>query len=86
MFENCTTLSQLNQERVSLVSVGVPLVQVNNAYNEAKKKLTASTLYTKVTNSKIEVPDYGPLYASLLYKGASPKPGAIMVTKEGVYV
>ena len=43
MFETCSTLSDLNEERQRLARSGVPLMEVNAAYNKAKRRLLEDT-------------------------------------------
>lgn len=39
MFEHCSTLGALNQERQALIRSGADTMEVNSAYNRAKKLL-----------------------------------------------
>lgn len=39
MFENCKDLAELNQQRQHLMRSGVPPIEVNSAYNKAKREL-----------------------------------------------
>lgn len=51
MFENCTTLEQLNAKRRELVQSGTPVTEVNAAYNKARQQLmSAKPTYRKVAS------------------------------------
>ena len=39
MFENCKDLAELNQQRQHLMRSRVPPIEVNSAYNKAKREL-----------------------------------------------
>lgn len=64
MFETCSTLSDLNEERQRLARSGVPLMEVNAAYNKAKRRLLEDT------------PSYGkypPIWVSPTVSACSPR-------------
>lgn len=86
MFSNCNTLKELNIARVQKCSDGVPIVEVNNAYNARKKEIMAGNVhYTKVPYVKLPVNPSADYLATLLYKGPSSDKGVIKITPEGVY-
>lgn len=85
MFEDCTTLKDLNQARV-LAASQYPIVDVNNAYNEQRKKILSSrNNYVHLKFVDIPVVEQTPM-AVLIYKGRSSKPGAIEIRSDGIYV
>lgn len=85
MFSDCKTLAELNQARVQAASK-YPIVEVNNAYNEQRKKIL-SARNNFIQLKFIEVPKFEPqMSAALIYKGSSTKPGVIEVRSDGIYV
>lgn len=82
MFENCTTLSQLNAERVRL-SQSHDIVEVNNAYNAKRTKILSSRVnYNKLTPVFVTVE---PLikYSGIPVAGRSTEPNTIKLTQKG---
>lgn len=86
MFENCMSLKELNMARVQACAEGTPIVEVNNAYNQRKKELMASSVsFTRVNTVPVTINKPEGYIATLVYRGQSTKPGVIEITKEGVY-
>lgn len=82
MFENCTSLSELNAERIKLSS-NVDLVELNNAYNAARTKIINSrNHYVKLTPI---FPKLEPVtkYCGVPVVGRSTKEGFLMMTEKG---
>lgn len=86
MFEECKTLTELNQARVQKCSEGVPIVEVNNAYNNRKKELLSSNIsFKRINTVPVKVPVIEHCFARLVFAGESDIPGLIRITPEGVY-
>lgn len=86
MFENCMSLKELNMARVQACSSGVPIVEVNNAYNNRKKELLASNVvFTQVNVIPVKITKPDCYTATLVYRGQSRRLGVIDITKDGVY-
>ena len=86
MFEECKTLTELNAARVKKCSEGVPIVEVNNAYNARKKELLSSNInYKTISTIKLQMKTDEACYATLVYAGEALQPGTISITPKGVY-
>lgn len=86
MFEECSTLAELSKTRQSLVRSGADLMEVNAAYNKAKKRLMEETpSFRKVpTYSKQEDGDKAPVFFAFPILRGQGKPNEIILTSEGV--
>lgn len=86
MFAECTNLRDLNAARIKACSEGMPLVEVNNAYNERRKQLmSSSNRYTNIDTVKVEINMPDTPLASLMYLGEGRTPGLIEITQKGIY-
>lgn len=85
MFEDCTTLAELNQARVQAVKVH-PVVEVNNAYNAQRKRILESRRnFTKVEFKELPKFEHLPI-AVFNYRGPASKSGVIEIRQDGIYV
>lgn len=85
MFEECTTLYELNQARVLAVQKH-PLVEVNNAYNLQRKRiLEPRSNFTRLTFKQLPHFKSSPV-AMFTYRGPASKAGAIEIREDGIYV
>lgn len=82
MFEHCTTLAELNAERIKL-SKTVPIVELNNAYNARRMEvLNSSSSFKRVSPIRV-VADEAVRYAGIPIAGRSTTPGRITLTTGG---
>lgn len=86
MFEDCKSLGELNAARIKLSSEGVPLVELNNAYNKRRQELLKSRKpYVELT--KLIPAAFQPTqYSGVPVAGYSPKAGTIMLTEKGFLI
>ena len=82
MFEECTTLAQLNAARVQAIQ-SANQVEVNNAYNKRRAEIIATkTVYTQLTPieaHKVEMP----VMSCVPLIGRSKERGCIALTEKG---
>ena len=82
MFEECTTLAQLNAARVQAIQTANQ-VEVNNAYNKRRAEIIATkTVYTQLTPieaRKVEMP----IMSCVPLIGRSKERGCITLTEKG---
>ena len=82
MFEGCTTLSQLNAERVRL-SQTENLVDVNNAYNAKRTEILSARLnFNKLTPVFVTIEE-AVKYSGIPVAGRSSKNNTIELTPSG---
>lgn len=85
MFEECSTLAELNQARVQAAR-GHSIVDVNNAYNAQRKRiLELRRNFLQLTFKQAPVEERSP-YCSFNYRGPASKVGVIEVRQDGIYV
>lgn len=85
MFEECTTLAELNQARVRAASGG-NIVEVNNAYNTQRRKILMSRQNFTQLSFKTAPTVKQQAIAVLPYKGRSSRRGVIEIKRDGIYV
>lgn len=88
MFENCTTLQELNAARIQLCSEpGADITAVNNAYNERRISVLNNT---KAVVKKIKfrpiVFERGVKYCALPIAGTSDQLGVLQLRQNGFYL
>lgn len=82
MFEECTTLSELNLARLSAVKEN-NITDVNNAYNARRTEiLKQRSSYNHIDVVRVELPQVE-LMSFLPYLGPSSAPGVIQHTAQG---
>ena len=82
MFEECTTLAQLNAARAQAVQ-SENQVEVNNAYNKRRKEIIAThAVYTQLTPIEARVSDM-PVMSCVPLAGRSKERGCIALTDRG---
>lgn len=84
MFENCTTLAELNAARIKATTEpDADLITINNFYNERRQELLASRAkYKKLT--RITAKPVQPIqYCGVPVVGRSSKKGCIQLTPKG---
>ncbi len=88
MFDNCTTLAELNASRIQAVQAGGNIVDINNAFNARRKdiinKESNNGSYTKLKVIKV-TPDETVNYCGVPVAGRSSKIGVIQFTPQGFY-
>lgn len=83
MFEECTTLVELNIARSKLSVSEDSIVEVNNAYNKRRKEiLSKPKAFSQVTLTPICI-DELTTYVGIPYAGTSPKAGTIIMNEKG---
>lgn len=82
MFENCTSLSELNAERIKLSS-STNIVELNNAYNEARAKIINSRNHYVKLNPILPKLEPVTKYCGVPVVGRSTEEGFIMLTEKG---
>lgn len=86
MFENCSTLGELNAERIKLSSEGHPLVELNNAYNKRRQEILSSRK-PYVELRKIVPAAFTPTqYSGIPVAGYNSKAGTITLTPKGFLI
>lgn len=84
MFETCGSLEELNKERQLRIRSGVNAMEVNAAYNRAKKLLLEDTpSYRKIPSYAGEAGNVGVFMPLPMLSGRG-KPNEIIITPEGV--
>lgn len=82
MFDDCTTLQELNVRRIQLSQTN-DITEVNNAYNKRRVEILQSRVnFTKVNPVYVEIPT--PIkYSGIPIAGRSDEVGTIKITKAG---
>lgn len=84
MFETCGSLAELNRERQHLMRSGANAMEVNAAYNRAKKRLLEETpSYRKIPTYTGEADSVGVFMPFPMLSGKG-RPNEIIITPEGV--
>lgn len=84
MFETCGSLEELNKERQRRMHSGTDAMEVNAAYNRAKKRLLEDTpSYRKIPCYTGEIGSVG-VFMPLPMLSGKGKPNEIIITPEGV--
>lgn len=84
MFETCGSLLELNKERQQLIRSGAQPMEINAAYNRAKKQLLEETpSYRKIPHYTGEAASVG-VYAPFPILKGQGNPNEIIVTPDGV--
>lgn len=84
MFETCGSLEELNKERQWRIRSGACAMEVNAAYNRAKKQLLEDTpSYRKIPSYTGETGNVG-VFMPLPMLSGKGKPNEIIITPEGV--
>lgn len=84
MFETCGSLEELNKERQLRMRSGENAMEVNAAYNRAKKQLLEDTpSYRKIPSYTGEVGSVG-VFMPLPMLSGKGNPNEIIITPEGV--
>ena len=84
MFETCGSLEELNKERQRLMRAGAAPMEVNAAYNKAKRRLLEEApSFRKIPTYTGEAGSIGVFMALPILKGQG-KPNEIVITPEGV--
>lgn len=87
MFENISSLSDLNKERQRLVKEGNSIPQVNSAYNQAKRKLMEDTpKYRKIARHQEPSEPKAILYNILSLQCGQVAANEIYYTERGVLI
>lgn len=86
MFETCTNLSELNAERIRLTTEGVPLVEVNNAYNEKRQKILTSRKPYVELRKLVPKAYTTKQYSGMPIAGKSDKVGSLILTSKGFLI
>lgn len=84
MFETCSTLSDLNEERQRLTRSGAPLMEVNAAYNKAKRRLLEDTPSYRKIPTYTGVADCVGMFTPFPFLKGRGAPNEIVITPEGV--
>lgn len=86
MFSECNTLQELNMRRRELQAQGRPAVEVNSAYNKARKELVMASTpdYRVLAKEPCVVPDKQ-IYGTYVHSGACAA-NEIAVIGEEVYI
>lgn len=87
MFESITSLSDLNRERKRLVREGMPIPQVNSAYNQAKRKLREEVnKFRKIASYRENYEDEISFYNILGVQKGAPAVNEIHLTSGGILI
>jgi hypothetical protein len=84
MFENCTTIKELNKRRAELAG-SADVLRLNKEYAAAKRRILAANPVS------VKVPVFGaeepppPVMGFCPIAGKSGSPGKIVITAEGAY-
>lgn len=84
MFETCSTLSDLNEERQRLARSGVPLMEVNAAYNKAKRRLLEDTPSYRKIPTYMGAANSVNMFTPFPFLKGQGAPNEIVITPEGV--
>lgn len=83
MFKSCKSLLELNAERGRLVTEGVDITTINNAYNARRQELLSQRKpFTEVKPIKI-LPREVQQFMGIPIAGKSPISGVITLTENG---
>lgn len=83
MFEECSSLAELNAARMNAVKSGYDLVEVNNAFNDRRTKLMDEGPKGIVLNAIHIRPREVVQYCGVPVCGRSSEPGVIALTPNG---
>lgn len=84
MFETCGSLEELNRERQRLIREGSQPLDVNAAYNRAKRQLLEEMpSYRKIPSYTGEAGSIG-VFAPFPFVSGKGRPDEIVITPEGV--
>lgn len=86
MFDECTSLAELNAARTRAVQGGADVVAVNNAYNERRKEILASRVNYFKLKEMVIAAEPAQTTMGLPIRGSSGTPGVIKITMEGIAV
>lgn len=86
MFENCTTIMELNQERTRLRSQGYSIMEINGAYNRARRNLMGRSSAYKQIDIQRYSPEQLPPYSPAAYLGNAKNSMTLRVEPNGVYL
>jgi len=85
MFEECSTLAELNQARVQAAREH-SIVDVNNAYNAQRKRILETRRnFLQLTFKQVQKEKQTPC-CMFNYRGPASKAGAIEIRQDGIYV
>lgn len=86
MFETCNSLTELNAERIKLTSQGVPLIELNNAYNKKRQEILSKRKPFVELKKLIPAPYSPTQFSGVPVAGYSKVPGCIRITKQGFLI
>lgn len=85
MFDECTTLVQLNARRRELISQGVPVAEVNAEYNRAKRVLMDTKPAFRRPPTFSGEPTESKMYTPYPMLGAEVPKNVLRITDKGIY-
>lgn len=84
MFDSCRTLEELNRERQVCMRSGAQPLEVNSAYNKAKRRLLEDTPTYRKIPSYTGVAESIEAFTPFPILSGKGRPNEIIVTPEGV--
>lgn len=86
MFEECTSLAELNAARTKAITQGMSPVEANNAYNERRKQILAQRRNYLTIEFKPIVVEAGKPFCSIPLVGRCQEVNTIELTDNGFLI